>query len=277
VVDPSTGLVFAGDHVLAQSAYGWRNASDGAFLSTASTRARRTDRRGTLEGPLAPFGGAIYNYYHFLIETLPRILHIRSVEPTVTVTLTAPLSPHIPAVLGELGINYVLMPTDSFIADDVYLCDAAPHPWPHPANIRVLHNLPVGEVDVGSQYPSKIHVSRTGSGRQLGDSHLLDEYLEDLGYVTIRLETLPWAEQVAHFRAARSVVAAHGAGLANTAFMRPGSDVVELTTGTWWFPSMRNVAHLSGVNHQLVQLPYEADHPHGTALASVEALKSLDL
>jgi capsular polysaccharide biosynthesis protein len=276
VVDPSSGLVFAGPSVIAQSSYGFRAADDGAFLSSAVARARRARGTAPVTGPIAPFGGAVYNYYHFLIETIPRILHILSVEPSARVTLTEPLTAHIRKILDTLGIDYTTVPADAFPHDDVLLCDPAPFAWPHPANVRSLHDLPVG-MAAERQYPTRLHISRTGSVRALAEEHLLDEYLGGLGYVSLRLETLPWEEQVAHFRAADSIVAAHGAGLANTVFMRPGTRVVELTSGTWWFPCFRNIAYLADVHHDLVQVEYEPQHPHGTALASVEALKSLDL
>jgi capsular polysaccharide biosynthesis protein len=229
-----------------------------------------------LAGPIAPFGGAVYNYYHFLIETLPRILHIRSVEPTAQVVLTEPLTPHIPNILNHLGIGYVTVPARAFAHDDVLLCDPAPFCWPHPANVRALHDIPV-EVGSRDEYPSRLHISRIGSVRTLTDERVLDDYLVDLGYVSVRLETMPWEEQIAHFRAAESVVAAHGAGLANTVFMRPGTRVVELTAGTWWFPCFRNIAYIAGLRHDLIQVEYEPEHPHGTAQASVSALQGLDL
>lgn len=274
VVDPSTGLVFAGENVIAQSSYGFRAADDGAFLSSASTRARRGTRRSPVSGPIAPFGGAVYNYYHFLIETLPRILHILSVEPRARVTLTEPLTAHIPMILGELAIDYVVVPQEAFRHDDVLLCDPAPFAWPHPASVRLLHDLEI-EAPTDRQYPKRIHISRTGSVRELADEHLLDGYLHEHGYVSIRLETLPWSEQVAHFRHAESVIAAHGAGLANIVFMQPGSNVIELTAGTWWFPCFRNIAALAEVRHDLVHLEYDPDHPHGAARDAIDALRAL--
>jgi capsular polysaccharide biosynthesis protein len=276
VVDPSSGLVFAGPTVVAQSAYGFRAADDGAFLSSAASRARRTKHTSPVNGPIAPFGGAVYNYYHFLVETLPRILHIRTVEPTAQVTLTEPLTPHIPKILRALDIPYVSVPAYAFRHDDVLICDPAPFNWPHPANVRALHDLSPADDSMGD-YPARLHISRSGSVRALENEKVLEDYLADLGFVSVRLETLPWPEQVAHFRHAETIIGAHGAGLANIVFMRPRSRVIELTAGTWWFPCFRNIAHIAGVDHELVQLRYEPAHPHGTAQASLDALTTLDL
>lgn len=272
VVDPTTGLVFAGNKVISQSSYGWRSAADGAFLSTASTRARRARRSSPIAGPIAPFAGAVFNYYHFLIETLPRILHIRSVQPSVTVTLTEPIAKHVHKILQEIGVPYQSIPKYAFTHDDVFLCDPSPHPWPHPDNIEALRNLPVdGHLD-DSAYPKRIYVSRIGSPRELIGERDLEAFLTRHGYESIRMELLPWAEQVGHFRRADSVVAAHGAGLATTAFMKPGSEVFELTTGVVWFPSMRNVSTMAGAQHHLVPMRYRPELPHGTAEDAISAI-----
>lgn len=277
VVDPTTGLVFAGNKVVSQSSYGWRSAADGAFLSTASTRARRAHRASPIEGPIAPFAGAVFNYYHFLIETLPRILHIRSVEPAAVVTLTEPIAGHVQKILSELEIPYRAIAPHAFEHDEVMLCDPSPHPWPHPDNIRILRDLAIDGSLPDSHYPERIYVSRIGSPRELIGEHDLEVFLQDHGYVSVRMELLPWAEQVGHFRRARSVVAAHGAGLATTAFMTPGSEVFELTTGVVWFPSMRNVSTMAGAQHHLVPMKYRPELPHGTARDAISAMEAVFL
>jgi len=275
VVDPTTGLVFAGNKVISQSSYGWRSAADGSFLSTASTRARRANLNYPIDGPIAPFAGAVFNYYHFVIETLPRILHIRSIEPSAVVTLTEPIAGHIHKILTELGIRYRSIPNDAFAHNDVLLCDPSPHPWPHPDNVRMLRDLPIDGTLSDSTYPERIYISRVGSPRELIGERDLEDFLEGHGYISIHMEQLPWSEQVGHFRRARSIVAAHGAGLANTAFMTPGADVFELTTGVVWFPSMRNVSTMAGAQHHLLLMRYQPEVPHGTAQDAIDALQTI--
>jgi capsular polysaccharide biosynthesis protein len=51
--------------------------------------------------------------------------------------------------------------------------------------------------------------------------------LERHGFVPVELETLTLAQQVDLFAKADVVLAEHGAGLANIAFMRPGAQVIE--------------------------------------------------
>lgn len=273
VVDPSSGLVFADDKVIAQSSYGWRRAEDAAFLSSASARVLSAKASPEVEGPIAPLGGSVFNYYFFLIHTLPRILHIRNIEPQATVILTDPTPSFARRALQELAIPHQIIEVGAFKHDDVFICDPSYHPWPHPSNIRMLANLAEGYSADDSKHPRKIYIARKGSGRQFHNEEKLERFLQSRGYASVQLEHLPWLEQVSLLRNAKSVVSAHGAGLANVAFMRAGTEVFELTTGVWWFPSMRNIGEIAGLNHQVVRLTYEPGFPHGTAESAIEALR----
>ena len=275
VVDPTSALIFAGNKVITQSSYGWRSAADSAALSGAAVRARRIQDPPTVRGPIAPFGSVVFNYFFFLIHTLPRILHILSVEPRVTFTFTDPVPSHVRSALSALDINYEVVSDRPFKHDDVLICDPSRHAWPHPANIDRLNSLDVGGSIDTSSLPRRFYISRIGGARELVGESDFQEYLESRGFQMIRLEKLSWPEQVAHFRHAETVVATHGAGLANTAFMRPGSKVFELTTGVVWFPSMRNVSSMAGAQHHLVRLSYTPEFPYGTAQDAISAMKAV--
>ena len=273
-VDPSSGLVFGREKVISQSTYGWRRAEDAAFLSSANARVRSATK-ASVGGPIAPMGGSVFNYYFFLIHALPRILHIRSIEPAVSVVLTDSTPSFARRALHDLQVDFKIVESKAFRHDEVFICDPTRHPWPHPANIRLLRNVPSERSTESRNHPRKIYISRRGGGRQLRNEEKLESFLESRGYVCLQLEHLPWLEQVALFRGAESVVAAHGAGLANAAFMPAGTQVFELTTGSWWFPSMRNISEIAGVSHRVVQLPYDPEFPHGTAEEAIDALRQL--
>lgn len=272
-VDPSSGLVFAGDRVISQSTYGWRRASDAAFLSSAGARASRPLEISPVAGPVAPLGGSVSNYYFFLINALPRILHTLAIEPKSTAIFADPIPTYVHTALNELRIPYVIVEPKAFRHNDVLLCDPSRHPWPHPANIRMLRDLATQYSAKEKQYPSKIYISRRGSGRQLHDEEKLEAFLDHRGYSSVQLELLPWSEQIAMLWHAESVIAAHGAGLANVAFMQVGARVFELTVGTWWYPSMRNIAEIAQLHHKILHLPFEAEYPHGTSESAIAALR----
>ena len=52
--------------------------------------------------------------------------------------------------------------------------------------------------------------------------------LKDLGFTIMRASDMPLADQIEAFRQAKVVVSAHGAGLTNILFCRPGTRLVEI-------------------------------------------------
>lgn len=86
----------------------------------------------------------------------------------------------------------------------------------------------------------KIYVSRSGARRRrVINEDELWRSLGSQGFARIHLENLTWSEQIAVFRSAKVIVAAHGAGLANLVFCQPGTRVVELfdrsyVNGCFW-------------------------------------------
>lgn len=76
--------------------------------------------------------------------------------------------------------------------------------------------------------------------------------LQPRGFVKVALEDLSWAEQIAALRAARVVVAPHGAGLANLVFCEPGTRVVELVNRAYFNPVFWRLATLRGLDYRAV-------------------------
>ena len=72
------------------------------------------------------------------------------------------------------------------------------------------------------------------------------------GFVKVALEDLSWAEQIAACRAARVVVAPHGAGLANLVFCEAGTRVVELVNRVYFNPVFWRLAALRGLDYRAV-------------------------
>jgi hypothetical protein len=265
VLDPATGLAFHGDFVIAQSSSGYRPAADSAFLSSALARVTRTRVPDEVHDPVVPMG-TIWNYALFLIESLPRLLLARDQCPAATPLYGSPVPAFADSIMSALGIEYRASAAPALHAESVWLCDPTPYGWPHPHDLARLRTL-AEQLTAGAAhaYPERIVISREGGTRALVDEQRLVERLADVGYVPVALSTLPWVEQLAHFRAARSVVGGHGAGLANLTFMSPGTQVVEITAGSWWTPTFHHMAGIQQLRYDLVTIPAYRDAPHGTA------------
>ncbi|HEY4194329.1 MAG TPA: glycosyltransferase family 61 protein [Mucilaginibacter sp.] len=80
-----------------------------------------------------------------------------------------------------------------------------------------------------------IYIQRL-SGRKISNEDEVISFLKTLSFQVINPEKLSVAEQARNFSNARMVVGAHGAGLTNIVFCRPGTVVVDLFSPEWVNP-----------------------------------------
>ena len=179
-------------------------------------------------GPLTAMNPS-QNYYHFLLEDLPRLVILKKHADVKTIYMRPPsASSIVTEACHTLGLT---VKTVAF-----------------PVTFPVLHFVaPLGElfqpsalaaVLTNSLFPSspgnedrpkkKIFVSRRFSSRSLPYELAIERWLERVGYEILFLEQMSLAEQYRFFSAAKTVVGIHGAGLSNMVFMPPGGTVVEL-------------------------------------------------
>ena len=84
----------------------------------------------------------------------------------------------------------------------------------------------------GDGFPRRIYISRNDARlRRVRNEDRVLSILEARGFKRLVLKGLPIARQVRHFRRAEAVVAPHGAGLAHTAWCKPGTKVIEFFPG----------------------------------------------
>ncbi len=81
-------------------------------------------------------------------------------------------------------------------------------------------------------FPKRIYISRNDARlRRVRNEDRLMSILGSLGFERVTLKGMPMAAQVQVFRQAEAIVAAHGAGLAHTAWCKPGTKVIEFFPG----------------------------------------------
>jgi hypothetical protein len=93
-------------------------------------------------------------------------------------------------------------------------------------------DLAVPQVDVeGGEVRTSplLYITRSESGmRRIVNEEELLPGLRDIGFNIVNPSEIPLSEQIAHFRAAKVVLSAHGAGLTNILFCRPGTTLIEI-------------------------------------------------
>lgn len=101
-----------------------------------------------------------------------------------------------------------------------------------PTHLRWLRNVVLGRLstDARGDRPKRIFVSRRDSNRRrIANEEEISSALAPLGFQTIALGALSLTDQAALFDGADMIVAGKGAGLANLAFCRPGTRIIELS------------------------------------------------
>lgn len=99
----------------------------------------------------------------------------------------------------------------------------------------------------------KVFISRKkASYRHIANEDEIFSMLEPYGFKRYNLEELPFLEQVALFKNAKTIVAPHGAGLTNLLFCDPGTQVVELfqqhEDDTYWY-----ISQVLGLRHHCIK------------------------
>jgi capsular polysaccharide biosynthesis protein len=180
------------------------------------------------------------NYYHWLIDLLPRFGLLKAAgggwDAYARFLINGAGAHYEGASLTALGL-----PLDKILyvnASDRFQIDHATIPSMEdsakaiaPWKVRMLRELrdtlPNGEHDS----PRRLYISRRSAAvRRVLNEDQLAPLLREADFEMIELELRPWLEQVRLFSNAEVILSPHGAALANTAFCRPGTLIAELAT-----------------------------------------------
>ncbi|MGL6283693.1 MAG: glycosyltransferase family 61 protein, partial [Microcoleaceae cyanobacterium] len=127
-----------------------------------------------------------------------------------------------------------------------YLRGSNVSPW----NCQFLKDtfLPKGKIN--SPYGERIYISRSQASRRriLNETEILED-LNNLGFVSVFLESMSVEEQAICMAGARVIIAPHGAGLTNLVFCRPGTKIIELFSDQYLIGLYWKISNLSGLQH----------------------------
>ena len=182
---------------------------------------------------------SVGNYYHWLIDTLPRLLVLRRHHPHMRLLLPQPLPPrqlpdYVSLSAAALGFtDYVLLsPRQILRAGCVVLPELTAHSLTqHPeyvvqARAELLAALAPAPAPPATR---RVYAARAADGvRSLVNEAEVDAVLRELGFEKIYFEQIPFMEQVRLMRETAVFLGVHGAGMTNMLFLPEGARVVEL-------------------------------------------------
>ena len=175
------------------------------------------------------------NYYHWMVDALPRLLSVREELPSLTLLLPFHYTNdyHL-QTLRALGVSRIeyLHPRTRYVVPDlvvpIRLARVASY---NPAVMRELRQMLLTKFPLLSHADmgQRIYISRARAPRRkaLNEAEVAG-YLREQGFAVVQLEDYSFAEQASIMARARYLVSVHGAGLTNMLFMQPGSKVLEL-------------------------------------------------
>ena len=215
------------------------------------------------------------NYYHFLIESLPKLIEVLKRYPQTQVLLPRRHPEFVSRFVEKLGLDYFLVDEGSWQVSGLFVVERDPYSPLVRKEIDFLLEkiLKVGSETEQGDEKLKLYISRVGSSRSLDFEEKLEKFLEARGFVVLRAEHLKDIYQNAEvFSNAKIVIGPHGAGLANIVFCSKATKVIEIATLNWWNPSFSALAQEKDLDHEVVSLEVKELNGNGNALDAIPFL-----
>lgn len=202
----------------------------------------KTVKRVNLKQAIYLLGRADENWYHLLLDTLPRYLQLRDIGkdvpilvrsdlPTTSISLIKSLIPR--RIIFVAHKDLIFVEKLFFIAARSTVYDSKSKNGQDqvqfsPQTIRDLRDFVLNRLNthINVKLPDKIFIARRSKYRNLINMEQLQRRLKTLGFETVETNSDFYLEQHSYFHQANKIVSPGGAVLANIIFMKPGSKIL---------------------------------------------------
>ncbi len=251
-VTHDAGIVMAGGDAVLEEVSGLGFASDNPTNPLHMSHLPRP--RQTPHTVAVLTTGPNHNYYHWLLEAIPRLdLYERS--GVAIDCYYAPIHSRFQReTLALLGIprEQIVQATRHTHLAPARLVVSSFHGSLSRVKTDFLFRRLTAHVGPWAGPAPRIFISRGSRGaRSIVNEREVLRVLRPLGFERLRLEGMPLAKQIAVFSRAECVVGPHGAGLTNLTFCRPGTKVVEIGTPYRPWACFYEIAHHRRLDYRL--------------------------
>lgn len=227
LLNPRTGACRISSHPLQESYGALRDCIENQPFPSLKARAIQLYGLGTCVHATG--------YYHFLLEEVPRLLWTIDRYPNINVYLSnnAPrfCRDILDSMINRRIINgYDMLKANSIVKmkDYVFTQADAYSGFVHSKDLQKMRDTFIPVSEEVSEIRNRIFISRRHSGRSFDNEAELEETLADLGYRIVYLERMSFDSQIKIMLNSQTVVATHGAGLANLAWCHPCTKIIEI-------------------------------------------------
>jgi hypothetical protein len=193
------------------------------------------------------------NYYHWLMESVPRwrILQATKYSEYDFILLPGLISPFEDEILDLLEVPSARrLRCSKHLIHQFERLVVPVMPFPHRQVSAWVCAWVRSLFPNDGSGPEKIFISRGGrSRRRLANEAELETRLHREGFISIQPERFSVAEQARLFSSAKCVVAAHGAGLVNMVFAPANALLVELFHPDYIRPTYESLAASAGLRY----------------------------
>ena len=176
---------------------------------------------------------ASFNYYHWLIETLPRLILLRKSYPEATIFLPYSAAPYMVETVALLGFNntFIIPENSTLKVPQLAFVERSGSFLHQDAELllEAASSITSQVVPVTTKPRRRIYASRSRANcRKITNESDLLNTLNEYNFEVIYFEDYTFVEQVKIMRDVEVVIGLHGANLTNILFMQEETVVIEL-------------------------------------------------
>lgn len=222
-------------------------------LALIDEEIKSPDKIVNVEEAIILSGRNDFNWYHWLLEYLPRVIDIPKEINSDVPVLVSSRTPMAGIQILKLLTDRNILTVDPehvtrvkklhFRAPALQILDTTMVPWEEalfmdPQLLIKFRNEAIAALKCKETQPSRnIFLVRDSNHRGVRNERKLIEVMEEFGFQIINPAKISVIEQINLFNNARIVIGASGAVMANYVFMQPGTNVIALTSKNLWnFP-----------------------------------------
>lgn len=179
---------------------------------------------------------AVNNYYHWMVDTLPRLLLLQRFEPDCRLLLPEPTPDYVQQTAAIFGFHRVLPMPPGTVAGvpQLVMPDYPAQSGFQDAELSLAaRDTVLRAFGIKLAGGRRVYVSRSRQPRRrLVNEADIEPLLQQYGFETFYFEDMSFEEQVRLMAQTSVLIGLHGANLTNMMFMQPQAAVVEITMGT---------------------------------------------